>query len=34
MIDPEGAALRDFSAALLAALEPILPAERANYHIP
>jgi EpsI family protein len=32
--DPDGEALRDFSAALLAAVDPILPGERANYYIP
>jgi hypothetical protein len=32
--DPDGGALRDFSAALLGAIDPILPTERANYHIP
>jgi Protein of unknown function (DUF3485) len=32
--DPDGAALREFSAALLDALEPILPEHRAQYHIP
>lgn len=32
--DPDGQALRDFARELLAAIEPILPADRANYHIP
>ena len=32
--DPEGDALRDFARELLEALEPILPLERADYHIP
>ena len=32
--DPESAALREFSATLLDALEPILPEHRAQYHIP
>jgi Protein of unknown function (DUF3485) len=32
--DPEGKSLRDFSSALLAALEPILPRERAEYYVP
>ena len=32
--DPDGSSLRDFAGRLLAALEPILPAERANYHVP
>jgi hypothetical protein len=32
--DPDGQALRDFAAALLPALEPILPADRAGYYIP
>ena len=32
--DPDGQALRDFAAALLPALEPILPADRACYYIP
>jgi hypothetical protein len=32
--DPDGGALRDFAARLLAALDPVLPAERAQYFIP
>jgi hypothetical protein len=32
--DPEGKDLRDFARSLLEALEPILPAERAEYYIP
>jgi EpsI family protein len=32
--DPDGEALRDFASRLLAALEPALPASRANYYIP
>ena len=32
--DLDGAALRDFAARLLTAIEPVLPANRANYHIP
>jgi EpsI family protein len=32
--DPDGAALQDFARSLLAALEPILPEDRANYYIP
>lgn len=32
--DPDGEALREFVRELLPALEPILPAERASYHIP
>ena len=33
--DPDGQVLRDFASRLLAAVEPILPAEgRASYHIP
>ena len=32
--DPDGAALRDFSNALLDALEPLLPEDRAQYYIP
>ncbi len=33
-VDPDGEALRDFASALLAELEPILPADRAEYHVP
>jgi hypothetical protein len=33
-IDPDGEALRDFASALLGALEPILPDDRAEYYIP
>lgn len=33
-IDPEGDALKDFSASLLAALDPLLPEDRAEYHVP
>lgn len=32
--DPEGEALKDFAAALLSALEPILPESRAEYYVP
>ena len=32
--DPDGEALKDFSAHLLGELEPILPENRAHYHIP
>jgi len=32
--DPEGDALREFAGELLKALEPILPRERAEYHVP
>jgi EpsI family protein len=32
--DPDGEALRAFSRELLTAVEPILPASRAHYHIP
>ncbi len=32
--DPESAAFRDFAAALLAGLDPILPLDRAGYHVP
>lgn len=32
--DPEGEALKDFASALLAALEPLLPDDRAEYHVP
>lgn len=32
--DPDGAALRAFAASLLDAIEPVLPANRANYHVP
>lgn len=32
--DPDGEALRDFSERLLAAIEPVLPRDRANYFIP
>ena len=33
-IDPDDEALRDFAGALLDALEPILPRDRAEYYIP
>lgn len=33
-LDPDGEALRDFASALLAELEPILPEDRAAYHVP
>ena len=33
-LDPDGEALKDFASALLAELEPILPADRAVYHVP
>ncbi len=32
--DPEGDALRDFANELDQALQPILPLERAMYHVP
>jgi hypothetical protein len=32
--DPESLAFRDFARALLAGLEPIIPADRAGYHVP
>ena len=32
--DPDGQALQDFATALLDALEPLLPSDRAQYHIP
>ena len=32
--DPDGEALRSFAQALLIALEPILPLDRAEYHVP
>lgn len=32
--DPDGALLRDFAAALLAELDPLLPEPRAQYHTP
>ena len=32
--DPDGEALREFAAELLRKLEPIIPAERAEYHVP
>jgi hypothetical protein len=32
--DPDGGALRDFAEALLGALDPILPHDRAAYYIP
>lgn len=32
--DPDGAALREFAGALLAELDPLLPDDRAIYHIP
>ena len=32
--DPEGESLREFAQELVKALEPILPLERAVYHIP
>lgn len=32
--DPDGDALREFAGDLLKALEPILPKERAEYHVP
>jgi hypothetical protein len=33
-LDPDGAALQEFARLLLAELEPILPAKRAEYHVP
>jgi hypothetical protein len=32
--DPDGEALRNFAQALLIALEPILPLDRAEYYVP
>jgi EpsI family protein len=32
--DPEGNSLQNFAQALLVALEPVLPADRAAYHVP
>ncbi len=32
--DPDGEAFRDFAARLLLAIEPILPENRAHYHVP
>lgn len=32
--DPDGEAMREFAAALLEALEPVLPDDRAHYYIP
>ena len=32
--DPDGAALEDFARPLIEALEPIMPASRAEYYIP
>ncbi len=32
--DPDGEALRDFAQALLIALEPVLPHDRAEYYVP
>lgn len=32
--DPDGDALREFAGRLLPALDPVLPAQRANYYIP
>jgi hypothetical protein len=32
--DPEGDSLREFAGELLKALDPILPTERAEYHVP
>jgi EpsI family protein len=32
--DPESEAFRDFAKALLAGLDPILPTDRAGYHVP
>jgi len=32
--DPDGAALQEFARVLLAALEPLLPENRAEYHVP
>jgi len=33
-VDPDGVALGDFARELLAALEPILPTDRAEYYVP
>jgi hypothetical protein len=32
--DPDGEALREFAQELLVALEPVLPADRAEYYVP
>ena len=32
--DPDGRGLREFACELVKALEPILPLERADYHVP
>jgi hypothetical protein len=32
--DPDDSALQDFAHSLLLELEPILPSERAEYHVP
>ena len=32
--DPEAVAFRDFAGALLAGLDPIMPIDRASYHVP
>jgi hypothetical protein len=33
-VDPDGEAVQEFAAALLAELEPLLPDDRAAYHVP
>jgi EpsI family protein len=33
-LDPDGEAIKDFTSALLASLEPLLPSDRAEYHVP
>jgi hypothetical protein len=33
-VDPDGEAVKGFASALLATLEPILPEDRAEYHVP
>ncbi len=33
-VDPDSAAFRDFAGAVLAGIEPILPVDRAEYHVP
>jgi hypothetical protein len=33
-LDPDGTSLQSFAEVLLAALEPVLPTDRASYHVP
>ncbi len=33
-VDPDGTALKEFASALLAALNPLLPGDRAEYYVP